>query len=44
MFFFSRNVLLVTTEMAVGLSWAAVCPVSATAWLMNVKRRQGGAW
>lgn len=42
--FLFRNVFLGITEMAVGLSWAAVCPVSATVWLMSAKTRQGGAW
>lgn len=39
-----RDVLLVSTGMEVALSWATVSPVSATAWLTNVTRRQGGAW
>lgn len=43
-FFFFRNVLLVSTEMAAALTWAAVCPVTATVWLMSVRRGQGGAW
>lgn len=41
---FYRNVLLDTTEMAVGLTWAAVYPVIAMVWLMSVKTRQGSAW
>lgn len=41
---FCRNVLLDTTEMAVDLTWAAVCPVTAMVWLMSVKTRQGSAW
>lgn len=41
---FFRNVLLVSTEMAVGPSWAAVCPVSAMVWPMFVKKVQGGVW
>lgn len=41
---FFRNVLLVTTEMAAGRTWAAVCPASATVWLTNVKTGQEGVW
>lgn len=43
-FFFFRNVSLVTTEMAAVLSWASVFPVSATVSPMSVKTGQGGAW
>lgn len=43
-FFFFRNVSLVTTEMAAVLSWDSVFPVSATVSPMSVKTGQGGAW
>lgn len=44
LWFLFRNVLPVTTEIAVALSWAAVCPVSATACPMSAKSGRGGAW